>query len=134
MNCHSVKQRGVVLFTIYQQVVTVTALLQTIKSYLVEYNNVIIGSDNTVVGDNNFVIGSNNSFIGNNDWVFASDYISTDPQNGVLVIELYLIELTKISQIPFNPASAIHCVNQDESNRQFNNFWQQTEHRHRFSF
>jgi hypothetical protein len=44
-----------------------------------------------VVGDDNFVIGSNNSFIGNNDWVFASDYISTDPQNGVLVIELYLI-------------------------------------------
>lgn len=86
VNCQNSRQRGTVLFTVYQQVVTVTTLLQTIKSYVIEYNNVIIGSNNTVVGDNNFVIGSNNSFTGSNDWVFASDYLSTDPQNGVLII------------------------------------------------
>jgi len=61
-------------------------LLQTIKSYLVEYNNVIIGSNNTVSGNDNFVVGSNDSLAGNNNWVFASDYQSVDPQNGVLFI------------------------------------------------
>jgi hypothetical protein len=35
VNCQNSRQRGAVLFTIYQQVVTVTTLLQTIKSYLI---------------------------------------------------------------------------------------------------
>ena len=95
---------------------------------------VLIGDNNTVIGANNFVIGSNDSLIGDNSWVFASDYQSADPQNGVLVIELYLIELAKVPQIAYNPIQVIHCVNQEESNRQFNNFWKQATHSHRFSF
>lgn len=58
------------------------------------------------------MIGSNNSLVGNNDWVFASDYQSTDPQNGVLILEVYLIELAALSQLTTLPAQAIHCVQQ----------------------
>lgn len=132
--CKYGTQRRAIIFTIYQQIITVTTLLQTIKSYLLEYNNIVIGNNNTVIGNDDFVIGSNNSIVGNNDWVFASNYQSTDPQNGVLIIELYLIELANIPQIMSNPLTVIHCIEQSESNLQFKNFWGKVPKDHRFSF
>lgn len=79
ISCQNIYTRRAVLNSLYQQIVTVTTLLQTVKSYLLQYNNIIVGGNNTVAGNDNFVIGSNNSLTGSNDWVFASDYKSTDP-------------------------------------------------------
>lgn len=76
---------------IYQQVVDVTQLLQQVKGWLIQYDNVIIGDNNTVIGSDNIVIGSSNSLTGSNDWVFASNYQSANPTNGVLIIQTYLI-------------------------------------------
>lgn len=75
----------------YKKALKVSELLAKIKTYVLQYNNVIVGNSNTVIGNANVVIGSRNSLTGNNDWVFASDYKSTDPQTGVLIIENYLI-------------------------------------------
>ena len=56
-----------------------------------------------VAGNNNMVIGSQNSLLGNNSWVFASDFSSSELQSGVLIIEIYLIELSDIMEIMTNP-------------------------------
>jgi len=64
----------------------VAELLSLVKNYIIQYNNVIIGNNNVVNGSGNIIIGSHNSLTGSNDWVFASDYQSTNPEDGVLVI------------------------------------------------
>jgi hypothetical protein len=56
-----------------------------------------------VEGYNNMVIGSQNSLLGNNSWVFACDFSSSELQSGVLIIEIYLIELSDIMEILTNP-------------------------------
>lgn len=56
-----------------------------------------------VEGYNNMVIGSQNSLLGNNSWVFACDFSSNELQSGVLIIEIYLIELSDIMEILTNP-------------------------------
>ncbi len=86
-------QRNNIFYTIQQKVIIVSNLLLRVRSYLIQYNNIIIGSNNVVNGSDNLVIGSRNSLTGNNQWVFASDYRSQDPQNGVLILGVYLIEL-----------------------------------------
>lgn len=125
---------GAVFYSTYQKVVRVIDLLQKVRSQLIQYNNIIIGSENTVLGSNNMVIGSKDSFQGNNNWVFTSDYQSTDPLNGVLILGVYLIELQDILQITYNPAGVIRCIEQAESNKQFNSFWRQSTPAFRFSF
>jgi hypothetical protein len=85
-------------------------MLQKVKSYLTQYNNIIIGNNNTINGTNNLVIGSKNSLNGSNDWVFTSDYQSTDTLNGVLIIEVYLIELQDIKKIIYTPETVINCI------------------------
>lgn len=85
--------QGATFYSIYQKVMKVVDLLQKVRSQLIQYNNIVIGSGNSVAGSNNMVIGSKDSFQGNNNWVFASEYNSTDPLNGVLIIDVYLIEL-----------------------------------------
>lgn len=101
----------------------VSELLTKVKAYIMQYNNVILGNGNAVNGSGNVVIGSRNSLTGNNDWVFASDYQSTNPQEGVLILEVYLIELTEIMKITYNPREVIHCIKQEDSNSHFRNFW-----------
>ena len=91
ITCASSPFRNTVFQQIYQQVIDVTQLLQKVKSWLIQYNNVVIGNNNTVNGTDNVVIGSSNSLTGSNDWVFTSNYQSTDPTNGVLIIQTYLI-------------------------------------------
>jgi hypothetical protein len=90
MVCQYSQRNGMAL-SIYQKIVNVVALLQKVRNYLIQYNNIIIGSGNAVTGSNNLVIGSRNSFTGSNYWVFASDYESSSTQNGVLIIQDYLI-------------------------------------------
>lgn len=102
--------QGAVFRSVYQKVVSVTEQLQKVRNCLIQYNNVIVGNYNNVTGTNNLVIGSKDNFNGNNNWVFASDYSSTDPLNGVLIFGLYIIELSKVMQITFNPTSVIHCI------------------------
>lgn len=85
--------------------------LTEIKSYLVNYNNVIVGSNNSVHGNHNVVIGSRNSLSGSNYWVFDSDISEKAEEDGVLIIEGYLIELLDIPQILKNPSEVIRCIN-----------------------
>jgi hypothetical protein len=105
-----------------------------VKSYILQYNNIIVGNSNAVNGSSNVVIGSRNSLTGSNDWVFASDYHSTNPSEGVLIIEVYLIELTDMLEITYNPRRVIHCIKQEESNNHFRNFWNKEKFSHRTSF
>jgi hypothetical protein len=105
-----------------------------VKSYIIQYNNVILGNDNEVDGTSNVVIGSRNSLTGSNDWVFASDYHSADPQEGVLIIENYLIELNEMLKISYNPKAVIHCIKKADSNTHFKNFWQGCRGKHRTAF
>jgi hypothetical protein len=49
------------------------------------------------------VIGSQNSLTGDNSWVFASEFSSSELQSGVLIIEIYLIELSDVMEIFTNP-------------------------------
>lgn len=69
----------------------VSEYLGKIKEHLVQYNNVIIGENNKIDGNNNVVIGSRNSLTGNNYWVFDSDINSHANEDGVLIIQNYLI-------------------------------------------
>jgi hypothetical protein len=93
-------------------VLNAASLLELVKSYLVQYNNIGIGSHNTVDGDNITVIGSSNSLTGSNDWVFDSEFESTNPQNGVLIIQSYLIEVPDIMLITTRAQNVIHCIDQ----------------------
>ena len=127
-------QRGGVGGLLYQKVLCVANLLQKVRNYLIQYNNIIIGEENAVNGSNNIVIGSRNSLTGNNYWVFASDYESPSVQNGVLILGVYLIELTEINLIPNDPSEVVHCIKQEESNQHFSKFWSNTFHKRRFSF
>jgi hypothetical protein len=109
-------QNSLIFSTIYKQVITVSEVLQKVRNYLIQYNNIIIGNNNTVSGNNDIIIGSKNNLKGDNDWVFASDYQSNDPQNGVLIIGIYLIELYDTLQITYSPLKVIHCIQQSKSN------------------
>jgi hypothetical protein len=55
-------QNCFIFSTIYQQVITVSELLQKVRNCLIQYNNIIIGSNNTVSGNKDIVIGSKNNF------------------------------------------------------------------------
>jgi hypothetical protein len=91
-------------------VITVCELLQKVRNHLIQYNNIVIGNNNIISGNNDIVIGSRNNFKGSNQWVFASDYQSNDPQSGILIIGIYLIELSDTLKITYNPAKVIHCI------------------------
>lgn len=118
----------------YKKTLKVSELLAKVKVYILQYNNIIVGNNNAVNGSANVVIGSRNSFTGNNDWVFASDYQSTDPQSGVLIIDNYLIELNEIFKISYNPREAIRCLKTEDSNNHFRGFWNGCRDRHRTMF
>lgn len=119
---------------IYKKVSRVAELLEEVKKYLLKYNNVIIGSDNFVNGSGNVIIGSRDSLTGNNNWVFASDYQSTNPEDGVLIIEVYLIELSEMFDLITNPRGVIRCLKREESNKHFRNWWDGTDRRRRMAF
>lgn len=115
--------RADLLLSISQKVELVKFYLGEIRKILYQYNNIVIGSANSVHGYNNMVIGSQNSLVGDNSWVFASDFTSSELSSGVLIIEIYLIQLSDIMEILSNPQRAIHCVDQEESNRSFKALW-----------
>jgi hypothetical protein len=119
---------------LYKKTLLVSELLNNVKQYILQFNNIIIGEKNTVTGRSNVVIGSRNSLSGNNDWVFASDYHSTNPSEGVLIIDNYLIELNEIMVISFNPREAIHCLRKEDSNNHFRTFWNNCRERRRTAF
>ena len=52
---------------------------------------------------------------GNNNWIFTSDYDSKDPENGVLIIGEYLIELYDAFKITYDVKDAIRCLDGMES-------------------
>jgi hypothetical protein len=80
------------------------------------------------------VVGSKNSLVGNNDWVFASDYLSTNPSEGVLIIDNYLIELNEIMAISYNPRGAIKCLMKVDSNSYFRTLWYDSRETRRAAF
>ena len=96
--------RNNIFYTVQQKIIDVSNLLLQVRSYLIQYNNIIIGDNNLVNGSQNLVIGSRNSLTGNNQWVFASDYQSKDPQNGVLILGVYLIELAEVQDVSTRPS------------------------------
>jgi len=73
------KSKKYIASDLYKKVTLVAELLSQVKNYIIQYNNVIIGNNNVVNGSGNIIIGSQNSLTGSNDWVFASDYQSTNP-------------------------------------------------------
>lgn len=129
-----INRRALINSDMYKKTLRVSELLAKVKTYILQYNNIIVGNNNAVNGNSNVVIGSRNSFTGNNDWVFASDYQSTDPQTGVLIIDNYLIELNEIFKISYNPREAIRCLKTQDSNNHFRGFWNGCRDRHRTMF
>ncbi len=88
--------RASLLSSVHQKVELVKFYLGQIRKILYQYNNIVIGAANNVEGYNNMVVGSRNSLLGDNSWVFASDFSSSELQSGVLIIEIYLIQLSDI--------------------------------------
>lgn len=126
--------QGFMLSSLYSKITCVTEQLQKIRKLLIAYNNIIIGDGNAVTGTNNIVIGSKDILTGNNNWVFTSEFQSTDPLNGVLIIGVYLVELTDLFSLLYKPADVIHCLGKEESSQQFSNFWGGAQVNKRFCF
>lgn len=74
------------------------------------YNNVIVGSKNRVKGNKNIVIGCNNAVRGNNFWVFDSNVDTNGVNDGVLIVENYLIEMADMEEVRHNPRKAVRCL------------------------
>lgn len=51
----------------------------------------MVGKNNTVAGSGNVVIGSNDKLKGTSNWILTSNYVSSDVQDGVLVVGNYMI-------------------------------------------
>ena len=81
-----------------------------IKKDLMQYNNVIVGSANRVKGKNNVVIGSNNTVGGNNFWVFDSNVEQEGIEDGVLILENYLIEMAEMRDVLHDPRKVVRCL------------------------
>lgn len=101
----------------------VSNALAEIKAKLVLYNNAVVGENNKIKGSHNVVIGSRNNLKGNNYWVFDSDVHANASDDGVLIIQNYLIELTDIPDVILRPYEVIRCINQGDSNRWFRLWW-----------
>ena len=70
--------------------------LAQIKKELIQYNNVVVGAKNKVNGKSNLVMGNNNKINGNKNWVFDSNVNINGIDDGVLIIEHYLIEMADL--------------------------------------
>lgn len=80
------------------------------------------------------MVGSQDNLLGNNNWVFASNFNSTNPEDGVLIIEVYVIELDELFDLLANPLKAIKCVKQEDSNQRFGSWWNGAKATNRFCF
>ena len=116
-------------YSLYNQLRNIISILSNIKQSM-NGNNWVVGNGNSVRGSNNVVIGSNNFSNGKSNWILASNYASRDADDGVLVLNNYMIQLANYYKVIQDPSLVVKCVFGKQAAQLINTFWNNANRRY----